>query len=79
MTKLHIKLLKNGVEKVKLSFPQATLSILEQLMPSHVDKILKERNIDLKKIKILAEQSSYQPQVLLEMKWEETEFLMWLE
>ena len=78
-TELRIIVIRDGEEKVNMTFPIYTLKHIQSLMPEVVLAKLKERDIDLAKILAKIEESGHQPQTIFEMSEPAKSYRVWIE
>ena len=76
---IYIRLLKDGHEKVKLSFPSTTLLDLPDYLEEDIKQKLNEQGISLTGIIAQAVDSGVRPGVLFQVKDQFKELKVWLE
>jgi len=80
---LKVRVISNGEEKVMVTMPIYSLSIIDTLVPENVIKILKNKNIDLKEIIEQVKETRYKPQTLFKEEAEvdgiQKKYHVWIE
>jgi predicted unusual protein kinase regulating ubiquinone biosynthesis (AarF/ABC1/UbiB family) len=78
-TKLKVRVIENGLEKIFLELPAPSVMDLEMLMPSKVTASIREQGIPIKSICEAAIRNGYQPQTLFELQAKENHYKVWIE
>lgn len=78
-SKLHIRVRKNGVEKVSLTFPVAAVQLVAELIPSDVLTRVLEKKPDLQAhLRALGENGTTAPQDIFNLEEPGREIRVWL-
>lgn len=76
---LKVKLIKNGKEKVNLSFPVHTVTYLSTIIPPTVKPKLVESGIDLDSLREQIINSDFQQQEIFSVEDHEKKIKVWLD
>jgi predicted unusual protein kinase regulating ubiquinone biosynthesis (AarF/ABC1/UbiB family) len=78
-TKLKIKVIENGYEKVYLELPATSLIDLEVMIPNEVLDTIRAKGISVSEIRDFAIRNGYNPQLLFEASTPSKSYKVWLE